>query len=74
MGGARDAILGDTYPDYLRSFFARYFKATGYPRWCIDALNEVGVDLLEGVEKTVEGLDDGVKIVEGDGARWEYST
>ncbi|KIM29795.1 hypothetical protein M408DRAFT_328618 [Serendipita vermifera MAFF 305830] len=74
MGNARDAILADTYPTYLRSFFARYFGATGYPRWCIDALKEVGVDLLEGTEKGKEGVESAIGVVEGDGARWEYST
>ena len=69
MGGARDAILEDTYPAYLKAFFARYFKATGYPRWCVDALRAVGVDLLDGKEQIEEG-----RIVEGDAARWEYST
>jgi hypothetical protein len=71
MGQARDAIVADRYPDFLRTFFKRYFGETGYPRWCVDALGSVGVDLLDGEM----GLDDGLrKVVEGDGARWEYST
>lgn len=76
MGGARDAIVSDTYPAYLKQFFRRYFRTTGYPRWCVDALREVGVDLLEGGETTVEnGSQNGtIGVVEGDGARWEYST
>jgi queuine tRNA-ribosyltransferase len=78
MGGARDAIVSDTYPAYLKQFFGRYFKATGYPRWCVEALREVGVDLLED-EKEVEGTGEGkaegrIGVVEGDGARWEYSS
>lgn len=67
MGQARDAILADTFPQYLRSFFKRYFGSQGYPRWCVDALRSVGVDLLEGA------VSDAIPIVEGDGAKWEYS-
>jgi len=81
MGGARDAILSDTYPAYLKQFFRRYFRTTGYPRWCVEALQAVGVDLLEGgeggddAEGTREGNAGGsIGMVEGDGARWEYST
>jgi len=65
MGGARDAIMDGTVPDYLRTFFANYFGDTGYPQWCVDALRSVGVDLLEGLSKP--------KIVGGDGAKWEYA-
>ena len=67
MGQARDAILADTFPQYLRLFFKRYFGSQGYPRWCVDALRSVGVDLLEGAVR------DAIPIVEGDGAKWEYS-
>ena len=65
MGRARDAIMADTFPEYLREFFSDYFGDTGYPRWCIDALQSVGVDLLEG--KT------DVKIVGDNGAKWDYA-
>jgi queuine tRNA-ribosyltransferase catalytic subunit len=80
MGGARDAILSDTYPAYLKRFFRRYFRTTGYPRWCVEALREVGVDLLEDEEggDDAEGTRESnvagnIGVVEGDGARWEYS-
>jgi len=66
MGGARDAILNQTFPQYLRTFFKRYFADLGYPKWCVDALRTVGVDLQEG-----EGSN--IPIVEGDGAKWEYA-
>ncbi|GBE81009.1 Queuine tRNA-ribosyltransferase catalytic subunit [Sparassis crispa] len=65
MGGARDAILNQTFPAYLKKFFADYFGDTGYPEWCVNALRSVGVDLLE--EKS------NVAIISGDGAKWEYS-
>ncbi|KAL1748839.1 tRNA-guanine(15) transglycosylase-like protein [Schizophyllum fasciatum] len=65
MGRARDAIIEGTFPEYLKSFFAEYFGEGGYPRWCVDALRSVGVDLLEGRE--------GVPILEGNGAKWEYA-
>lgn len=67
MGQVRDAILADRYPEYLKRFFKTYFGDKGYPKWSVDALKSVGVDLLEGIEGTVP-------IVEGDGAKWEYST
>jgi queuine tRNA-ribosyltransferase catalytic subunit len=78
MGGARDAILSDTYPAYLKQFFRRYFRTTGYPRWCVEALREVGVDLLEdgddGDGKRESNTRGTIGVVEGDGVRWEYST
>ncbi|KAJ7218033.1 tRNA-guanine(15) transglycosylase-like protein [Mycena pura] len=64
MGGARDAISNGTFPEYLRTFFARYFGDVGYPEWCVNALRSVGVDLLEGSD---------IKVVPGSGAKWEYS-
>ncbi|KAF7321364.1 Queuine tRNA-ribosyltransferase [Mycena kentingensis (nom. inval.)] len=64
MGGARDAIANGTFPQYLRSFFARYFGKAGYPEWCVNALRSVGVDLLEGID---------VPVISGSGAKWEYS-
>ncbi|KAJ3533904.1 hypothetical protein NM688_g7216 [Phlebia brevispora] len=63
MGQARDAIINGTFPDYLRSFFATYFGNNGYPEWCVNALRSVGVDLLEGRPD--------VKILPGDGAKWD---
>jgi len=66
MGQARDSITEGTFPTYLRRFFADYFGNAGYPEWCVNALRSVGVDLLEGTP--------GVKVVKGDGAKWEYSS
>ena len=63
MGGARDAILNDVFPDYLRTFFKDYFGDVGYPEWCVNALRSVGVDLLEG--------DPDAKVQTGPGAKWE---
>ncbi|KAG8985026.1 hypothetical protein FRB93_006127 [Tulasnella sp. JGI-2019a] len=65
MGQVRDAIIQGTFPDYLQRFFASYFGTNGYPRWCIDALQSVGVDLIQDKPE--------IPIVEGDGAKWEYS-
>ncbi|KAG8816110.1 hypothetical protein FRC17_000461 [Serendipita sp. 399] len=70
VGQARDAIMQDKYPQYLKEFFREYFGTSGYPRWCIDALKSVGVDLLEDVPPS---QSQEIKIVEGDGAKWEYS-
>ncbi|KAI5117780.1 hypothetical protein M0805_000423 [Coniferiporia weirii] len=80
MGRARDAIIAGTFPDFLRLFFKTYFgRHTGksesgsklektdliYPKWCVDALRSVGVDILEGVPDA--------HVVDGGGARWEYA-
>ncbi|KAI9453817.1 queuine tRNA-ribosyltransferase [Russula earlei] len=65
MGQARDSIMGGTFPNYLRRFFADYFGDAGYPEWCVNALQSVGVDLLEG--------NPHAKVVKGDGVKWEYS-
>lgn len=91
MGRARDAIVSGTFPDFLRTFFRRYFapredafakkrleskertddnvagiKAPVYPKWCLDALRSVGVDLLEG--------EPDASVVDGSGAKWEYAS
>ncbi|KZW00233.1 Queuine tRNA-ribosyltransferase [Exidia glandulosa HHB12029] len=66
MGGARDAIMNQTFPDYLKTFFRQYFGKQGYPQWCVDALRSVGVDLLEGDSAQIP-------VVEGDHPNWEYA-
>jgi hypothetical protein len=84
MGRARDAILENRFPDYLKRFFYDYFGERGcvgfhiggdlcltsvnrsYPRWCVDALRSVGVDLLDGLGKNMS-------VIDGNGAKWEYS-
>lgn len=66
MAGARDAILRDQFPEYIRKFFAAYFGQDPYPKWCVDALRSVGVDLLVGDRSEHP-------IVDGSGAKWEYS-
>lgn len=65
MGGAREAIVNGTFPEYLKTFFAGYFGEAGYPEWCVNALRSVGVDLLENKPDT--------KVIPGGGAKWEYS-
>jgi len=65
MGGARDAILQGMFPDYLCNFFAKYYGDDGYPRWCVDALRSVDVDLLQSIEHP--------KVVDEKGAKWEYA-
>ncbi|KAF8161118.1 tRNA-guanine(15) transglycosylase-like protein [Crassisporium funariophilum] len=65
MGRARESIIAGTFPDYLRSFFAKYFNTAGYPEWCVNALRTVGVDLLESTPEA--------KVIAGSGAKWEYA-
>ena len=67
MGYARDAIINGTFPDYLRSFFARYYGDMGYPEWTVNALRSVGVNLLGGQDAAT------IQVVPGDGVKWEYS-
>ena len=45
MRSARNAILEDRYPAFLRSFFSRYFGDKGAPSWAVAALRGVGIDL-----------------------------
>jgi len=65
MGQVRDAILKDEYPAFLKGFFKEYYADGKYPRWILDALNSVGVDLLEGVENA--------QVIDADGANWDYA-
>jgi queuine tRNA-ribosyltransferase len=45
---AREAILEDRYPQFLKDFFSKLYdgKKEKYPEWAVDALRGVGVDLL----------------------------
>ncbi|KAL4803961.1 Queuine tRNA-ribosyltransferase [Aspergillus unguis] len=48
MGRARQAILDDRFPDFLRDYFTvLYGEKSKAPSWILDALRGVGVDLLE---------------------------
>lgn len=48
MREARDAIIADRYPAFVRQFFANlYPNKADYPEWAVGALRGVGVDLLE---------------------------
>jgi tRNA-guanine family transglycosylase len=43
---AREAILEDRYPHFVKDFFARlYPNRDDYPRWAINALSTVNIDL-----------------------------
>ncbi|ODQ66022.1 Queuine tRNA-ribosyltransferase [Nadsonia fulvescens var. elongata DSM 6958] len=48
MRKAREAIVDDKYPEYVREFFSKRYAGdkTRYPQWCIDALASVNIDLL----------------------------
>jgi len=45
MRSARNAILEDQYPVFIREFFSRYFGDKGTPSWAVIALKGVGIDL-----------------------------
>jgi len=48
MNSARKAIVEDRYPDFLRTVFGKWHNGdkTKFPKWAVDALSGVGVDLL----------------------------
>ncbi|KAL1865397.1 hypothetical protein Plec18167_009443 [Paecilomyces lecythidis] len=47
MGSARQAIIEDRYPDFVREFFGKLYKnRSDIPKWAVEALRGVGVDLL----------------------------
>lgn len=46
MREMREAIIEDTFPAYVRAFFARLHEdKTQYPPWAVEALGKVGIDL-----------------------------
>jgi queuine tRNA-ribosyltransferase catalytic subunit len=48
MGRVREAIIQDRFPTFIREFFADLFvEKTKYPEWAVDALRQVGVDLIQ---------------------------
>jgi queuine tRNA-ribosyltransferase len=48
MRDMRAAIEKDDFPQWIRQFFAGYFKTKEkYPSWAVNALSSVGVDLLQ---------------------------
>lgn len=47
MKSIRSAIIEDRYPRFLRDFFGKlYPERSKIPQWAINALQDVGVDLL----------------------------
>jgi queuine/archaeosine tRNA-ribosyltransferase len=45
---AREAILEDRYPQFVRDFFNKLYhgEKIKYPQWAVAALRGVGLDLL----------------------------
>lgn len=48
MRKAREAIVGDRYPDFLKEYFQKLYDGDmeKYPQWAVGALKGVGIDLL----------------------------
>jgi queuine/archaeosine tRNA-ribosyltransferase len=48
MRRIREAIIADTYPQFLRDYFDTLYAGdkTRYPTWIVGALRSVGVDLM----------------------------
>ncbi|GJJ06258.1 hypothetical protein Clacol_000449 [Clathrus columnatus] len=64
MGDVRDAILKDEFPIFLKNFFKTYYDDfKSYPRWIVNALRSVSVDLLE------EDLS--YSILDEEGVKWD---
>ena len=44
---AREAIIQDRYPQFVKDFFNKLYSGVKekYPKWAVDALKGVGVDL-----------------------------
>ncbi|GAA96102.1 uncharacterized protein L969DRAFT_94313 [Mixia osmundae IAM 14324] len=56
---AREAIIKGRYPEYLRTFFRRYYVThSRYPAWAVAALRSVGVDLMSDAPPDVEPAKD----------------
>ena len=49
MNKARTAVVEDRYPQFLKETFGKWYKGdkTKFPKWAVDALRSVGVDLME---------------------------
>jgi queuine/archaeosine tRNA-ribosyltransferase len=49
MRRIREAIIADTYPQFLKDYFSTLYAGdkTKYPAWIVDALQGVNVDLME---------------------------
>ena len=45
MRSARNAVLADQYPTFVKCFFSRYFGDKGPPSWAVNALKGVGIEL-----------------------------
>ena len=50
MGRARDSIIADRYPEFLKEYFETLYGGdrSKIPDWIIKALRTVAVDLLAG--------------------------
>ena len=48
MGAARDAIVRDEYPGFVRGFFEKLYGGdrSKVPEWATEALESVGVELV----------------------------
>jgi len=48
MRRAREAILEDRYPEFVKAYFSKLYGGdeTKFPTWAVDALQGVGVSLV----------------------------
>lgn len=47
MRMVRNAIIEDRFPHFVHEFFTKYFKGKQLPVWAVDALQMVGIKLLQ---------------------------
>lgn len=53
MKAARDAIIKDKFPHFIHHFFARYYQGRQIPKWAIEALEMVGINLNQHISSGV---------------------
>ena len=53
MAQVREALKKDEFPQFVKKFFNTLYHGDSmqYPRWAVDALRSVGIDLVEEVSE-----------------------
>ena len=45
MQDMRNAILDQTFPNFVKEFMSLQYPKKNYPTWVVDALNDAGITL-----------------------------
>jgi len=46
LSRARESIINNAFPEFVRKFFFNLYPKCNYPSWCIDALQSVNIQLI----------------------------